>query len=303
MRPLSIALVSLAFAHAAPALADPTHDAVEAYALYQNDVSILSDLDVESARAVNGALARVSRHDPTRVSRGFIAYGALTAAQSPAFAAGVERQINALGHEQYLAQLRNDSTFARRQIPGSTHAIGLILSSARADSARANAAGERYHQLARTSNADWMRSSERAGLQLASARLTPQMRERLRVGALETRPMNDTGAFGGRGFWDSFSGREARAPRAGRGREHSSYTDVTNRMLTVAALVVADASAGERAHVSQLLSEPITNHCLSVQRLELRQCLSVSVDASERTYCLGRHGLAGPGDCFSAMAR
>ena len=30
---------------------------------------------------------------------------------------------------------------------------------------------------------------------------------------------------------------------------------------------------------------------------------TVSVDASERTYCLGRHGLSGPGSCFSAMAR
>jgi hypothetical protein len=35
----------------------------------------------------------------------------------------------------------------------------------------------------------------------------------------------------------------------------------------------------------------------------LRQCLGASVDASERTYCLARHGLTGPGTCFSAMAR
>ena len=74
-------------------------------------------------------------------------------------------------------------------------------------------------------------------------------------------------------------------------------------MLTVAAVVVADAADRERTRVSALLDEPITQQCLTMQRLQLRQCLSVSVDAGERTYCLGRHGLTGPGSCFSAMAQ
>lgn len=115
--------------------------------------------------------------------------------------------------------------------------------------------------------------------------------------------MNDADAFGGRAFWDSLAGRDGQAPRGRGSREQRGYDDVTNRMLTLAALEVLDAADSERGRASALLDEPLTKQCLSMQRLQLRQCLSVSVDASERTYCLGHHGLTGPGSCFSAMVR
>lgn len=304
MRTQIAALASFVLFYASPAAADPVHEALEAYALYQHDVGVLLDLEVDSARDINGALARLSRHTPERVSRGYVAYGALTAAQSPAFVAGVERRVREDGRAEVLRQLRTDLTFARRQAAGSSQAIRLILTAATADGARANMAGARYDRMARSSNAAWISSSERrAGAIAASARLTQGMRDRLRVTPLAARPMNDVDAFGGRRFWDALSGREASAPRARGGREQREYTAVTDRMLTLGALVAAGAADSERARVSNLLDEPLTEGCLEMQRLQLRQCLSVSVDASERTYCLGRHGLAGPGACFSAMAR
>ena len=76
MRKLAFALASSALALAAPASADTLHDALEAYALYQTDVGVLSDLNADSAATINGALARIARHDPEQVARGFIAYGA-----------------------------------------------------------------------------------------------------------------------------------------------------------------------------------------------------------------------------------
>jgi hypothetical protein len=42
---------------------------------------------------------------------------------------------------------------------------------------------------------------------------------------------------------------------------------------------------------------------MHMQRLQLRQCLSVSVDVGERAYCLAHHGLTGPGSCFSNVVR
>lgn len=304
MRTLSVALASIALLHAAPACADPVHEALEAYALYQHDVGVLTDLDVDSAESINGALARLSRHDPVRVSRGYIAYGALTAAQSPSFAAGVQSRLRADGRAQVLSRLRGDVWSARQETDGANQAIQLILNAATADSARVTLAGARYDAMARSSTAPWMQSSDRSvGVIQASARLTPEMRQRLNVGALAARPLNDTGAFGGRGFWDALAGRSADAPRS-RGREEDrNYQDVTNRMLTVAAFIVAGAADAESRSVATLLDEPLTQQCMEMQRLQLRQCLSVSHDASERAYCLGRHGLSGPGDCFSAMAR
>ncbi|HRK64372.1 MAG TPA: hypothetical protein PLN53_08245, partial [Terricaulis sp.] len=169
--------------------------------------------------------------------------------------------------------------------------------------ARANAAGARYDHIARTSRASWITSSERRADRLQAARLTPAMVDRLSIGPRAANPAREADDFGGRGFWDALAGRQTRAPRARTWREQREYADVTNRMLTLAALVVLDAAGEERAHTTTLLSEPLTEQCLAMERLQLRQCLSVSVDASERTFCLGRHGLSGPGACISAMAR
>jgi hypothetical protein len=298
MRVLVAAFVSFVFAHATPARADAVHDALEAYALYQNDVSVLTDVDIDGARVINGALARVARHDPERVARGFIAYGALTAAQSPQFAAGVQRRLRIDRRGDFAAALRADPSHARREIAGASHALRLVLGAARDDSSRAIRAGARFDGIARNSETAWIASSERRGVTLASARLTPQMRDRLRFGASDQHAAN---AFGARGFWDTLAGREAMGGRGGGAREERTYTDVANRMLAVGALVVAEQA--ESARVSALLDEPITQQCLSMQRLQLRQCLSVSVNAGERTYCLGQHGLTGPGSCFAAMVR
>ncbi|HVK82097.1 MAG TPA: hypothetical protein VM915_15955, partial [Verrucomicrobiae bacterium] len=228
----------------------------------------------------------------------------LTAAQSPAFDAVGERRVETSGRAQVLRDMRADITYARRRADGAPNAIRLILNAASADGARAVQAGGRYDGIARGETARWINSSERRGaLTHASASLTPAMRERLHINALAANPANDADAFGGRRFWDSLADRDGRALRGRGGREHRSYTDVTDRMLTLGALIVMDASDSERGRVSSLLNEPLTQQCLSMQQLQLRQCLSVSVDASERTYCLASHGLSGPGGCFSAMAR
>jgi hypothetical protein len=298
MRTLTAALASFVLLYPAPAHADAVHEALEAYALYQNDVSALLDLELDSGQAIDTALARLSRHNPERVSRGWIAYGALTAAQSPAFAAGVERRVRDQGREPVLRQLRSDLSYARRQPAGSAQAIRLILSTASADSARAASAGARYDGIAR-SNAAWLRSTARRTANVRGAsHLTPEMRERLQVGALAERPLRDADAFGGRRFWDSLAGREASAPRGRGSRERRDYSPVTDHMLTLGALVVAGAADSERRRVSALLDEPLTQSCLEMQRLQLRQCVSVSHDVSERAYCVGRHGLSGPGGCF-----
>lgn len=300
MRTLTAAAAAFVLLGSAPAIADPVHDALDAYALYQNDVSALLDTNVDSGRTVDAALARLSRHNPRSVARGWIAYGALTAARAPLFAASVERRIHDDGRSTVLRRLRDDPTYARRQQNGSDQAIQLILSAASADGARAGLAGVRYDRFARTaSHVQLVSSVLRADF--GPTRLTPEMLARLHVGAAAGRPTNDVNALGGRGFWDSLAGRDVRPTGAHGGREQRLYAPVTDRMLTLAALVTARAENSERARVNALLDEPITRHCMEMHQLELRQCLSVSVDSGERAYCLGRHALTGPGACVSAM--
>jgi hypothetical protein len=285
----------------APARADDVHEALEAYALYQSDVSALLDSDIENARDVDAALARLQRHNMERVSRGWIAYGALTAAQSPAFAEGVERTMRQSGRGPLLSQLRGDLYFARREPNGSTQAVQLILNAASADSARVAQAGDRYERYARTS-ATVLASRTNPDAR-ETVRLSPAMRDRLRVTAVSARPMREIDEFGAAGFWDSLAGREAHVAGSRSRREDIAYATVTDHMLTLGALVVAEAADGERRRVAELLDEPLTQHCMNMQRLQLRQCVGVSVDATERAYCLAQHALAGPGQCFSAVVR
>jgi hypothetical protein len=299
MRTLFVVLASFVLVSAAPAPGDPVHDALEAYAVYQNDVGTLLDANIDSPEEMKGALQRLSRHDPARVSRGWIAYGALTAAQSPAFAAGVESRARGVGRDALLRQLRGDPSYARHAASGSSQAVRFIVNAAGADSTRVARAGAQYETLARTSTAPWITASARRAARVGGG-LTSSMRARLRVEALSAQPMRNAEAFGGRGFWDSLAGRDVRAPRGGRG-ERRGYARVTDHMLTAAALVVLDADNG--AQMSAALNEPLTRNCLEMQQLQLRQCASVSHDASEDAYCLARHGLTGPSACFGAVAR
>ncbi|MFZ2030472.1 MAG: hypothetical protein WAU68_09210 [Vitreimonas sp.] len=302
MRTLLAVAASCALACSASAFADPVHDALNDYALYQNDVSTLLDTDISSGRAVDAALARISRHSPSSVARGWIAYGALTAAQSPVFAQGVQRSMRD-DRAQTMRMLRDDITYARRRQNGSDQAVDLILGAASADGARANVAGDRYDHYARTAPTVQLVSSVLHVNLGGSTRLTPAMLERLGIGAQDARPTRDASAFGGPRFWDSLAGRDGRSPGGRGGRERSDYASVTDHMLTLGAIIAADAAGSESRRVADLLDEPLTQDCMHMQQLQLRQCLSVSVDATERAYCLGHHALEGPGVCLSHQVR
>jgi hypothetical protein len=89
----AVALFGVANAQTAPATETaPSGDlqtAITAYAAYQNDVSELRAGTIGNANELEGALDRVGRHNRDELTRGWVAYGAQTAAQSPAFVQGV----------------------------------------------------------------------------------------------------------------------------------------------------------------------------------------------------------------------
>lgn len=295
MRDLALAAAAVVCVWPALAHADEMHDALEAYALYQNDVSTLLDTDINRGN-VDAALSRLQRHDSERVARGWIAYGALTAAQSPRFATAIRDRVRQ-GRAPLLHALRDDVTYARQQ--QGAPAVQLILSAASADDRRLEMAGARYDRFAHSA-AGVGRSNTTSAELGGETRLSAEMLDRLR-GAGNVR--STSLAYGSATYWDDLAGRDARGARARVGREQNTYASITDHMLTLAALVVANATSSERRRVRELLDEPLTQQCMQMQRLQLRQCISVSVDPGERAYCLAHHGLNGPGDCFSNVVR
>jgi hypothetical protein len=300
-------LIALALICAAPAQAEPLHDAIDAYAMFQRDVGALAELDVRDTETMDAALALALAHDPGAVAQGYLAYGALTAAQSPAFVAGVRSRVRAAGRAPVLRQLNRDSFYARRRPPGSGEAIGLILAAGAADSARMIAASRRYTGFADTlayTPTDGARRDTRS----ARLRRLAEQRQRLARGdaarvhpaVLAAEPLTDADAFGGVRFWDTLAQRPAPTPPPVRWRESAAQTARVNRMLTLAGLFIVDS--GETARVREMLNDTALRDCLHMEQLELRQCASVAASANEDGHCLARHGLAEPAACFAAVA-
>jgi len=308
------AILFLALAWSAPAYAqrDPVHEALDAYALYQTDITEMLELQVMGPEDIDAALERAVRHDPARVSQGWIAYGALTAAQSPAFVRGVRSRVTAAGRAPVLRQVRRDITYARRRPPGAGEAIQLILAAGAADGARLATAGARYQEFGdRLEVSAWahdtaaLRDARNTRLRALSQHrraLNPAQAPILHINAASASPLTNAEAFGGARFWDALAARASARPPTTAWRESTVAAPSTDRMLTLAALVILNAAPSEPTRVAAMLDDQRTRHCLAMEQLQLRQCASVANYANEDAYCLARHGLTAPGQCFAAIA-
>jgi hypothetical protein len=293
-------------------LADPLQAAIDPYAAYQTGVSASIDADISSAGAMDASLMRAAQYDPAQLARGRLAYAALTAAQSPAFVAGVQARVRAAGRAAVLRQLQRDATYARRRPPGAADASTLVLTSMAADVARLRAASAHYETIGNSiGSAIWnapldpmhrdARNTELHALADQAPTLAPELAARVHVRAAGSVMQRDRDAFGGIGFWDALGGRAAAAPVPANVRLRRDRASVMDHALTLGALYVIGATPTERVRVSSMLDDPPTRVCLAMQQLEFRQCVSVSHTPDEDAFCLARHGLGGVADCLGAM--
>ncbi|MEQ1493148.1 MAG: hypothetical protein ABL932_21620, partial [Terricaulis sp.] len=234
---------------------------------------------------------------------GWLAYGALTAAQSPAWVNGVRARVRAAGRPAVLRQLRRDWTYARRRPLGATEAEQLVLRAFAADNARLNAAAVRFEALGHAGDTStWARrnSDREPTLRAPNTRtLAPELLARLRPAPLTAAPLTEPFAFGGTRFWDALSNRASPTPPALPWRVVPARQASLDRMLTLAALLVVDATQSETARVTAALTDDPVRQCLAMQQLELRQCASVTSTPNEDAFCLARHGFAGPSGCMN----
>jgi hypothetical protein len=216
MRAFALAALLCVWSTAALAQTDPIHQALEPYALYQTDITAMLDSDIADAAALDTALERTARHDPARLSAGWLAYGGLIAAQSPEWVAGVRSRVRAAGRAAVLRQLRRDIGYARRRPPGSAQATQLVLRAMAGDEARMRALAVRFDGIgAAADTSTWARRSEARSERLRSSdarALSAPILARLRPGPLTATPLTDASQFGGVRFWDALSGRASPTP-------------------------------------------------------------------------------------------
>lgn len=305
MRVFALAVLFCLWANGAHAQ-ETLYRALEPYALFQTDITATLDADVADAPALDTALDRAARHDPERLARGWIAYGALTATQSPAWVDGVRSRVRAAGRPAVLRQLRRDMTYARRRPPGADEATQIILRAMAADSARMRALAIRFEGLGSAGDTSaWARrsSAREEALRAPSTRtLAPDLLARLRPGPLTAAPLTEASAFGGTRFWDALGNRASPAPPALPWRVAAAHASILDRMLTLGALVVVGAAESETTRVNAALDDPGVSQCLAMQQLQLRQCASVTHEPNEDAYCIARHGYEATSQCLALAA-
>lgn len=304
---------------------EPLAHAVKAYASYQNEINLLQSASLGTANDLEAALDRAAGYNRAALTRGWIAYGAMTAAQAPEFVRGVRDTAAHYGRDVMIRGLTLDPAYAER-LKGGAEAARLAMLSARADGARVYTVGERYKEMAYSlQNQRWanqiapaqparvtrMRTlAAGAGSRDVPAEFAP----RLVVPAGSVTPWTDPNQFGGATFWDNFRLAPAPAvtapvaapvaapvvaPAAPRLLQpHPDRVTTINRMTTLAALYVMDATLDPAAQADRMLNEGSTERCLELAQVQFYQCMSAARFRYENAFCLGEHALKETGACM-----
>lgn len=303
----------------APAGTEPLSFAVQSYAAFQNDVGDLRGRTIANQRELDAALDRVAGHNRHNLSRGMLAYGALTAAQSPAFVAAVRETAAFYGREAFIRGLMFDNGYART-MKGANDAEGLLLAALASDGDRVRRVGDDYRQLAfgvqreRWGGAVAPRMAQRAtalrALQDSTALRTvlPEMAPRLGPAAISVTPRTDPSVFGGSLFWDALrmpastvtvasqTSMPLSPPLAAVAPE--DRTIAINQMMTLAALYALNATQDPAVPVGDLLTDSRTSNCFEMVQSQLRQCTSAARFHYETAFCLAEQGLQNMGSCI-----
>jgi hypothetical protein len=292
--------------------------AMDAYAAYQSDVTAMRAARVSSDADLENALNTVAHHNRDALTRGWVAYGGMTAAQSPAFVQGVREAAEYYGRDAVIWAISADPRYARG-LRGGQEATRMLLDSATADAARIVSVADRYQEMAyslqrqgwanavapaQNARVQRIRSLGTAGRPIS---VPSSVSPRLTVATLSS-SHTDATAFGGRRFWDAIGGgadvvEVSATPVTYQWRLNPTRGEAVDRMASVAALAALDAQESHASAVSQLMNDQRSRDCFEMAQLQLYQCMSAARFRYENAFCLGQHGLRDVGICINAVAQ
>lgn len=309
---------------------EPLGQNVQAYAAFQSDIYQLQTNTIATAADLDQAMERASGQNVDALTKGWIAYGALTAAQAPEFVRGVRETAGFYGKEKFMFGVVIDTGYAST-LKGHNDAIQLVLDGARADGRRIEIAGERFKELGyslqkqrwggsvaaqQTQRLQRMRGASASAF---GRRASPEMAPMLVAAAGAHQPALNPYGFGGRAFWDTATNPALRASASGvtiavatsaptaapsapdgyRLKAHPDRVGAFNSMTTLAALYIMDWTREPSAQADKLLSDGATRNCLSLKQAQFYQCVSAARFHYENAFCLGEHAIKDVGSCIA----
>jgi hypothetical protein len=302
---------------AAPVIVEPLAKSVQAYAAFQSDIELVNGGSIQQSTDIERALDKAAAINRDELTRGFIAYGALTAARNEEFVGEIRKTAGFYGKERILKALLNNTNYAGT-IKGGDKATNYVIRAAASDSARIMAAGESLKQRAREAqNLKWGKALSGAAaprlkrLKTAaegySTPVNPALADRLKVVPGAGDPALDRVTLGGDSFWRALSakpGEQATLTALPAQVQSFNWTTTTGgasirgSMLSLAAMYALDLTMEQPAATETVLNNRLTNNCLQGAQLTFYQCVASAHFNYENMACVGEAGLMTVGSCF-----
>lgn len=263
-------------------------DTASTYLAYVTDASSISS-SFKTPEDIQDNLKRGEAYEPTQLSKGMVAYAAVVALQDPIFVSEVRRLADDPTTRATVISRLYDNPHYALALPNAAPAAELVVAALNEQAETLKVTGHKVRQAAYdVQKQKWSKSfvKDRDGrLSLAKTLSSTQLSP-----SAETSERLMTAAMTG-------NGRELAAKRLAA----ANHSQVIARGMSIAALAIL-GEANNPDTLNQLMTVPSDTTCLSLAKLNLMQCLSVSKPHYEDVFCLGQHAMADTAACISKSA-
>ncbi len=318
VEPLNVQAAATAQETPAPTT-DPLASAAAVYATYHGDVTDIKRNSFQSSSDIQAALRTLGGQNSEQLARGWMAYSALVASQTPEFRAALRDVEGFYGKDAVVRGLQNDTDYAH-SLHGGRAAVRSALGAVEADSQRlVNTAAIVKEQAYTLQAQSWAKGrigdSGNLATQLRASSLTGRPARNGMVSAFSA-PGIDTvlvtaGSQGATSVWENVSSSAVsiRPPESSgtAGLPDSNVAagkkPIADRIATLAAYRILGANDTGATPVKSALTEKQTEGCLTMAQLNLQQCIAATHQHFEVPFCIGEHALADVGRCISKVSQ
>ncbi len=279
------------------------------YISFREDITAIESAPFESADATRNAHNRLAAHDSFALSGGWVAYAALVAADTPAFAKSLQDEVGSkkrkkrgalTGKDAFMAKLAADPSYPRK-LNGADQAIHAVLEMTAQDATRFTALGEVFKTRAYAmQKTKWGKQR----IAIASQRLSEATQFANSRPAITTSSLTSASRLGvtapvlasANANWSPNWGE----PSDGGRMSEPNAQVIIDRVLNLAARYAVTGVNDKLIEV--YAKNDRSERCLSMASLTLSQCIAATRTPYEEAFCLGEHGLNDIGTCVGWVA-
>jgi len=288
------------------------------YIRYRTDVAHLETQVFDNAGITREAHKRLAAHDSTALVTGWMAYAALIAADTPAFADAIMAEVHGKkpkkkkrrrrnkdapleGKHAFIAKLSEDPYFPTT-LEGADEAIAEVMRMVARDYARVTSVGENFKEQAYSmQKTRWGKRKIGSGSdRIAEAEYYAESRPGMAMPIFEKIENHGVMMPGITTASDAVWVPDWGFETASRTTPVSGTDPVIARILNLAARYTVD-NLNDQVIISYA-KNPKAEQCLSLSKLTLKQCIAATRTPYEEAFCLGEHGLKDVAGCVGWVA-